>query len=155
MVSGMDPALPENRSELEAVLRSKEFIRSPALAKLLEYLCEKTFSGQIQQIKEFSIATEVFGRDPDFGEKRDSFVRVEVHRLRKKLQHYYASEGAGRLVQIVIRPGNYQPCFERVAGTTEPEIPPAIMPAAALTSVPAGKPATVTRWLIAGMVVLV
>lgn len=154
MVSGMDPALPENRSELDAVLRSKDFVRSPALAKLLEYLCEKTFSGQIQEIKEFSIATEVFGRDRDFGEKRDSFVRVEVHRLRKKLQHYYASEGSGRPIQIAIRPGNYQPCFERVARTTDPDVPPAIPPAAAAGLPAAGRPVTVTRWLIAATVVL-
>ena len=83
MVSGVDPVLAEYRSELEAVLSSREFVRSPSLAKLLRYLCEKSFSGQLQEIKEFSIATEVFGRDRDFGEKRDSFVRVEVHRLRK------------------------------------------------------------------------
>ena len=115
MVSGIDPVLAEYRSELESVLSSREFVRSPSLAKLLRYLCEKSFSGQIQEIKEFSIATEVFGRDRDFGEKRDSFVRVEVHRLRKKLQHYYASQGSTRPLQIVIRPGNYQPCFERTS----------------------------------------
>src|SRR5580692_4830171 len=115
MVPGFDVALHEKRGELNAILRSREFFRSPALAKLLEYLCEKTFSGHSQEIKEFSIATEVFGRDHDFGEKRDSLVRVEVHRLRKKLHRYYETEGADHPVRIVIRAGNYQPDFERVA----------------------------------------
>jgi Malectin domain len=115
MVPSIEIALPEKRSELDAVLHSREFLRSPALAKLLEYLCEKTFSGNTQEIKEFSIATEVFGRDQDFGERRDSLVRVEVHRLRKKLHRYYETEGADRPVRIVIRSGNYQPDFERVS----------------------------------------
>ncbi len=57
----------------------------------------------------------MFGRDHDFGEKRDSLVRVEVHRLRKKLHRYYETEGADHPVRIVIRAGNYQPDFERVA----------------------------------------
>src|SRR6202453_1719357 len=111
-------AVAEMRSELEAVLHSRELLRSPALAKLLEYLCEKAFSGHALEIKEFSIATEVFGRDDGFGEKRDSKVRVEVHRLRKKLHRYYETEGMDRPVRISIRPGSYQPEFERVADSS-------------------------------------
>jgi hypothetical protein len=118
MLSGLDLVVPEKRRELDAVLHSREFLRSPALARLLEYLCEKVFAGKIQEIKEFSIATEVFGRDDGFGEKRDSKVRVEVHRLRKKLHRYYETEGMDRPVRIVIRPGSYQPEFERVSDSS-------------------------------------
>ena len=106
MFPGLDLVVSEKRRELDAVLHSREFLRSPALARLLEYLCEKVFTGKIQEIKEFSIATEVFGRDDGFGEKRDSKVRVEVHRLRKKLHRYYETEGMDRPVRIVIRPGS-------------------------------------------------
>jgi hypothetical protein len=118
MFSALDPVVTEKRRELDAVLHSREFLRSPALARLLVYLCEKVFTGKIQEIKEFSIATEVFGRDGGFGEKRDSVVRVEVHRLRKKLQRYYETEGMDRPVRIVIRPGSYQPEFERVSDSS-------------------------------------
>jgi hypothetical protein len=59
------------------------FSRAAALAKLLKYLCEKSFEGRVHEIKEFSIATEVYGRSESFGEKRDSVVRVEMSRLRK------------------------------------------------------------------------
>ena len=137
MVSGIDPVLAEYRSELESVLSSREFVRSPSLAKLLRYLCEKSFSGQIQEIKEFSIATEVFGRDRDFGEKRDSFVRVEVHRLRKKLQQYYASQGSSRPLQIVIRPGNYQPCFQRTSVMPRPTLTDGLADPTELIAAPA------------------
>ncbi|MEI9970859.1 MAG: malectin domain-containing carbohydrate-binding protein [Ignavibacteriota bacterium] len=114
MIASVAVGLAEKRAELEAVLHSKEFYRAPSLAKLLEYLFEKTISGHTVEIKEFSIATEVFGKDLDFGEKRDSFVRVAVHRLRRKLEHYYLTEGATHSLRIVIKPGKYEPEFERV-----------------------------------------
>jgi hypothetical protein len=58
MLSSDNVALSEKRSDLEAVLHSREFLRSPALAKLLEYLCDKTFSGHTLEIKEFSISAD-------------------------------------------------------------------------------------------------
>jgi hypothetical protein len=150
MIPGVDVDLLEKRAELETVLGSREFLKTRALAKLLRYLCEKTFSGQTFKIKEFSIATEVFGRADDFGEKRDSLVRVEVHRLRKKLERFYENEGAAHPIRILIRPGKYQPEFVRaldghqdthqetghlVAGARIPESAPEVSPQpAALTS---------------------
>jgi len=138
MLSGLDLVVPEKRRELDAVLHSREFLRSPALARLLEYLCEKVFAGKIQEIKEFSIATEVFGRDDGFGEKRDSKVRVEVHRLRKKLHRYYETEGMDRPMRIVIRPGSYQPEFERVSDSSGA---PSSDPSVAVGSVATCEPA--------------
>src|SRR5438270_12583138 len=104
--------LEDRKAALNSVLGSKEFSRAPALAKLLKYLCEKTFEGRFHEIKEFSIATDVYGRGETFGEKRDSVVRVEVSRLRKRLRNYYADEGSRDTLQIVIPAGTYQPEFE-------------------------------------------
>ena len=78
MPSNTEIRSDERRAALNAVLESKEFSRAPALAKLVKYLCEKTFEGRVHELKEFSIATEVYGRSETFGEKRDSVVRVEV-----------------------------------------------------------------------------
>src|SRR4029077_6834150 len=118
--------LDERRAELRAVLESKEFLRAPALAKLLTYLCEKTFEGKVHEIKEFSIATEVYGKNQHFGEKRDSVVRVEVARLRKRLRNYYEHEGSDHALRIQIRVGSYQPEFEYSAlpRTFNPVVPP-------------------------------
>jgi hypothetical protein len=149
----------EKRAELQLVLHSKEFYRASSLAKLLEYLCEKTITGHTVEIKEFSIATEVFGKDLDFGQRRDSFVRVAVHRLRRKLEHFYETEGAAHRVRIVIKPGKYEPEFEHASETAIgaaielpavieapviPAAPPATLPAAPLESVEA--PKKVLRW---------
>ena len=114
MATGVQIAIDDRRAELKAVLGSREFSRAPALAKLLAYLCEKTFDGKVHEIKEFSIATEVYGRDLSFGEKRDSVVRVEVSRLRKRLRTYYEQEGSGHALRIAIPAGTYEPEFELV-----------------------------------------
>src|SRR5881227_2240502 len=122
-----DSLLEDRKAALSAVLESKEFSRAPALAKLLKYLCEKTFEGRVHEIKEFSIATEVYGRSENFGEKRDSVVRVEMSRLRKRLVNYYAEEGLQQPLRIVIPAGTYAPEFEPQAiGVTMPaDLPPA------------------------------
>jgi Malectin domain len=102
----------QERAELETVLSSPAFVRSPTHAHFLSYLCEKTFAGESDQIKEYSIALEVFGRRDSFDQDTDSIVRVQANRLRKRLAEYYRSEGAGHSLQIVIPVGQYVPRFE-------------------------------------------
>jgi hypothetical protein len=99
------------RSELRAVLQSGILDRAANLRALLTYVCSRYFEGEAEQMKEYNIAVEVFGRSPDFDPKRDSIVRVEAHRLRKRLHDYYAKEGAGHPVHIVIPAGCYVPRF--------------------------------------------
>jgi hypothetical protein len=55
------PSTEAKRKELSIVLESPLFLRSPSLAYLLSYLCERTFSGESDQIKEYSVALDVFG----------------------------------------------------------------------------------------------
>lgn len=146
--------LQEKRAELDAVLHARDFLRCPALAKLLEYLCQKTFSGQVREIKEFSIGTEVYGKDQGFGEKRDSVVRVEVHRLRKKLLHYYETEGASHSVRILLKPGNYQPDFERTdSAEAAPPAEAALVVAPPVETPPGPRTYRVQGWIAAAALV--
>jgi Malectin domain len=124
------------RAELAALLESKEFIRAPKLARLLSYLCEKLFAGEANQIKEYSIALEVFQRRESFDQDSDSIVRVEANRLRKRLAEYYAGEGAPHQLHVTIPVGQYVPRFEAGVRTTAlgshfqtPAIPAANEPA--------------------------
>jgi hypothetical protein len=114
----------EERAELQAVLHSAAFVRSPALSHLLSYLCEKTFAGETDQIKEYSVAVDVFDRQESFDQDTDSIVRVQANRLRKRLAEYYAREGAGHAIHITIPVGQYVPLFQRVVaqdqGTAKP-----------------------------------
>jgi hypothetical protein len=110
------------REELEAVFSSGIFERNSNLGRLLLYICQKRFEGEAWQLKEYNIAVDVFGRSMEFDKKRDSIVRVEASRLRKKLKDFYENEGRGHAIQIVIPPGQYEPRFvpkEQAAAVTE------------------------------------
>ena len=106
-------AWDEERSELQAVLRSPLFARSPTLSHFLSYLCEKTFAGQADEIKEYSVALDVFDRRDSFDQDTDSIVRVQANRLRKRLTEYYAKDGAAHSIRISIPVGQYVPLFQR------------------------------------------
>ncbi len=140
-MSQVSPVTPsaENRAALEALLQSGILLRSQNLLRLLVYICEKTFNGQADQLKEYTIATEALGRPANFDQKRDSIVRVEVHRLRKRLAQYYENVGKDDPVRIVIPEGKYVPLFvPRTAATSlsTAEGLPAEPVAAALAAIP-------------------
>src|SRR6266571_922161 len=99
------------KAELDAILSSGLFAHAPSLAQFLSYICSKCLDGEASQIKEYSIAVEALGRPPDFDQKKDSIVRVEAHRLRKRLRQYYEGEGASHKVQIIVPAGQYIPQF--------------------------------------------
>ncbi len=112
------------RAEMQAVLHSQLFARSPALTHLLSYLCEKVFAGEAEQIKEYSVAVDVFDRQESFDPDADSIVRVQANRLRKLLAKYYASEGAAHPLHITIPVGQYVPMFEKSPAETATPEPP-------------------------------
>jgi hypothetical protein len=80
---------------------------SESLCKLLRYLAKRAHDQPGVQVKEYQIATEVFGRQPDFDPQLDSFVRVQAGRLRTKLAEYYGSEGSADPVIIELPKGSY------------------------------------------------
>ena len=101
----------KERAALYAVLTSGTFENNPQLANLLRYICERHFDGDTGAIKEYSIATDVFGRSQSFDQATDSIVRVEAFRLRKKLREFYEGEGADQPIEIVVATGHYRPQF--------------------------------------------
>ena len=124
-VSGTDV-----RDEILAISHSSLFAHSRRSIELLKYLCNMVLLGRQDEIKESTIALEVFDRTSEFDDKKDAIVRVEAHRLRHKLATYYAAEGSHDRVVIELSPGSYIPRFiER-----EPERPET--PASALPALP-------------------
>jgi hypothetical protein len=114
----------KERAALEAVLTSGTFIGRVRLANLLQYICKKYFEGTTDAIKEYSIATDVFGRSPSFDQATDSIVRVEVFRLRKKLREFYEGEGVDQPIEIVVATGHYRPEFVDRASRAPLQGPP-------------------------------
>lgn len=130
------------------------FARSPRQARLLEYVCEQTIAGRADEIKEYNIAVEALGRQPDFDQNRDSTVRFEAHRLRKKVRRFY-EEHPERPICILLEPGQYAPRFlpraEYLAVLGSPAESAEAPPAAPETRTP---PSFRVGWLLAGVAVL-
>ncbi len=96
--------------ELNLVMQSPEFVRSPVLRRLLEYLVDQTLSGNGERLKAYQIAVEGLGRDDSFDPQSDSYPRVQVGRLRKMLDLHYTAltpEQARRRQRITIPIGHY------------------------------------------------
>ena len=104
-------ALEHERAEVHALLQSGLFDKAPRLGTFFRYICERYLEGRADEIKEYSIAVEALGRSADFDPKKDSIVRVEAHRLRRRLEEYYSGEGLSHPVSIVIPNGQYRPQF--------------------------------------------
>ncbi|WP_371396960.1 hypothetical protein [Fretibacter rubidus] len=90
---------------LNEVAQSNALGKSPRLLDLLTHLFRKNLNEDWRNLKQFSIAVDVFGRSDDFDPKLDSIVRVEMHRLRKALRTYNANS---RYFQIHIPRGGYR-----------------------------------------------
>lgn len=150
----------ESRAEVDALLASTAFSRSPRAARLFHYLCSKYLAGEAAEIKEYNIAVDVLGRPETFDPAQDAGVRVEIHRLRKKLREYYEGEGATHTLRVAIPTGCYVPVFSRTEPTEPAEVPRQLMsvpPMPALKSAPAGPWSTrgVAGLLAVGAVLIV
>ena len=98
--------------QLARIVSSPEFISSARLCRFLTHVVNRTVGGDVDSLKEFSIAMEVFDRTSDYDPNIDAIVRVAARRLRSKLKAYYEQEpGRGDPVLIGLRPGSYVPIF--------------------------------------------
>ncbi|SUJ33869.1 Uncharacterised protein [Sphingomonas paucimobilis] len=69
--------------------------RSSIFLQLFDFLVAR--SGDDRAPKEVEIALAVFGRNGEQGDLPDSVVRVSMHRLRKRLDAFYAGQPGARL----------------------------------------------------------
>jgi len=117
--------------EIERLTKSHSLRGSESLCKLLEYLARQSVERPDAPLKEYQIATEVYGRQANFDPQSDSTIRVHVGRLRMKLAEHYAGEGANDPILVRIPKGSYHLVFEMKAAPPAPEAPPPPSEAAA------------------------
>ncbi|MGI8742674.1 MAG: helix-turn-helix domain-containing protein [Bryobacteraceae bacterium] len=111
-VTGATLAEKEEKSrQIDRLTASSLLHGSESLCKLLHYLAEQTLAHPGTAVKEYQIATEVFGRPADFDPRMDSTVRVQTGRLRSKLAEYYAGPGAEDPIVIELPKGSYAVTF--------------------------------------------
>jgi len=111
------------REELRTVLQSGILKRAPNLQHFLEFVAEEYFAGNADQVKEYSIAVQALHRPEQFDPQSDTIVRVTAHALRKKLEQYYATEGASHEIQIQLPAGKYVLQFVRKKPDLAPRSP--------------------------------
>lgn len=108
--------------QINSLVSSRTLHGSESLCKLLRYLAKHALDEPGVRLKEYQIATEVFGRPADFDPQLDSMIRVQAGRLRGKLAEYYGSEGAHDTVIVELPKGTYQLHFHRrTAEETKPQ----------------------------------
>ena len=99
----------EVQAQLEKILASASFSTSQRSAQFLRFCVEQCLLGNTAQIKESTVAVEVFKRTPDYDPKTDPIVRVQARRLRERLENYYAAEGVNDSLRILLPKGSYVP----------------------------------------------
>ena len=119
----------EKLAQLEKLLQSRVLQASEILRALLRFVVLREIEGQ-NNLKEYVIATEVFGRGTDFNPRIDSVVRVQAGRLRSKLAEYYVSEGRADRVIIELPKGHYHPVFSYAPQNPAPLVNATARPAA-------------------------
>ncbi len=107
----MHIAREEKLAQLERILHCRALHGSDSLKAFLRFVVDKSIENQESQLKEYVIATEVFGRGSDFDSRVDSVVRVQAGRLRTKMHEYYETEGKDDGVIIQLPKGHYTPVF--------------------------------------------
>lgn len=136
-----DPVLV--REQLERLLGHSLFSNSKRYPALLAYVVEQTLLGHAAELKERSIAVEVFGRDPAYDANADPVVRITAGEVRKRLsQYYYDPVHTGELV-VELPIGSYVPLFRT---QESPATQPAADPTAAVPDAPPIEPQPAPRW---------
>jgi TolB-like protein/Tfp pilus assembly protein PilF len=110
----VDAGVPPETAQamLKKVLASPHFANARRLSEFLRFITLKAAAGETAQVDEYLIASEIYGRNPDYDPKVDSIVQVEANRLRAKLRDYYEAEGRGDPVRIRLPLDSYTPVWE-------------------------------------------
>lgn len=99
--------------------------RSEHLHRLFDYLLAKSEQGET--CREIDIAIDIFGKS-GADALIDASTRVYIHRLRKKMEEYYAGPGAALAHRLVIPKGEYRLAVETSAESARPVAPPVDRP---------------------------
>lgn len=145
-----DPRL----EELERIVHSETFSKSPRLSALLRYISERSWNGQTDDLSEQQIGIHFFHRAPGFNASDDAIVRGSARHLRKRLELYYEKEGIDSRFRITVPKGGYVAHFDP-APAVSTDASAGLESHAAVMSLPAsGSRYRSPFWLLVTVVVL-
>jgi len=97
------------RQQLDRILGSRTFQPVERLKRFLTFVVTETLDGRGDQLKEYVIAVQVFGKEESFDPRTDPLVRVQARRLRARLERYYRDEGSHDELMLELPKGGYTP----------------------------------------------
>ena len=113
-VGTVGPEIPREvvLAELERVLSSESFVNASRLGAFLGHVVREALDGNADNLKEYQLGVDVFGRQESYDTRNDPVVRVGARQLRFKLGEYYRDFGQSDPVIISLPKGRYVPHFE-------------------------------------------
>jgi hypothetical protein len=109
---------------MERAAASSQLKRAARAREFLFYVATKSLKENSTDVHEQEIGHAVFGRDKDYETSLDNIVRVSATDLRKRIDSYFATEGADEPLIFEIPRGSYSPVFrwrEKEAPPEQPE----------------------------------
>jgi serine/threonine-protein kinase len=101
------------REQLERILRSATFQQVERLKRFINFVVTEAAAGRGDELKEYVVGVQVFGKESSFDPRTDPIVRVQARRLRARLLRYYHDEGQHDELIIDLPKGGYAPVFKR------------------------------------------
>ena len=108
---------------IERAAASSQLKRAARAREFLFYVGAKSLKEGCTEIHEQEIGHAVFGRDEDYETSLDNIVRVSATDLRRRIDGYFAAEGADEPLIFEIPRGSYSPVF-RWRSSGEPQKQP-------------------------------
>jgi hypothetical protein len=132
LITPTDPRdCEEVRSELERILADPRFQNSKRYPAFLRYVVLQALKGNTE-LKERTLAIDVFGKPPSYDSNTDPVVRVTAGEVRKRLAQYYSDLEQTPEFRIWLSPGSYVPEFRRRIPSASSPVSPESEPAAAV-----------------------
>jgi hypothetical protein len=104
-------SIEERRALIERIAASALFSRSARLRDFLLYVGGQSLKEGCPEIHEQEIGIRVFDRPASYDRSQDNIVRVNATELRKRIDLYFATEGAHESLTLEIPRGGYKPVF--------------------------------------------
>jgi hypothetical protein len=96
---------------LERLVASPQLRRAARMREFLLFVGQRSLKDGSSQIHEQEIGSEVFGRPAGYDTSVDNIVRVNATDLRKRIEEYFATDGAHESLVLEIPRGSYKPVF--------------------------------------------
>ena len=101
------------RDQIERITSSVAFRTSDRLKHFITFVASQALQGKGDNLKEYAVGVQVFGRETAFDPRTDPVVRVQARRLRARLERYYREEGQNDEIVVDLPKGGYAPVFRR------------------------------------------